>query len=612
MAEEKVEVRDINFRQVLPWTELFRGFQVALDLKKLLLAAAGILAMALGWWLWGVIFYTQARPKWEDNRYYSIVKAPVRLEPGTDESAKEVAEAKQRQEAWNLFKDDRRKWDILHASAGTSIVHTDAGDLATTPEEYEAIKDKINPVARDLDQNQDPKPRTVTLGKNDYTIQAKPYGALRIMPWDQDRGPNPYLLVTGQTGKPWETGHFGEWLVFDEGKVLLEPLVKFLYPVVYMLHPKTGFLNRLYFLLVTLTTLAVWAFFGAAITRMAAVQVARNDKVGMTEALRFTCARYLSFVCAPIGPLGLVFLFVCLLCLFGWFYMIPWVGDIVVAGLFWPLVLLAGLAMAIVLVGLVGWPMMYATISAEGSDTFDAISRSYSYVYQNPWHYLWYSLVALSYGAVVVFFVGFMGSMVVYLGKWGVSQTPGIEAANRDPAFLFVWAPKSFHWRELLLSGSTVGGQSLVVDGEINQAAYNRLTGNDPSLAGKDDPERMTWSNWVGTFLVTVWLYVSFLLVLGFGYSYFWSASTIIYLLMRRKVDDTDLDEVYLEEDETEETYSASTTMPAPAGAPAGAPLQMVESPSLRTPSSPAAAPIHSETAAASTEGMPPGDGAKS
>ena len=89
--------------------------------------------------------------------------------------------------------------------------------------------------------------------------------------------------------------------------------------------------------------------------------------------------------------------------------------------------------MAVVLVGLVGWPMMYATISAEGSDSFDAISRSYSYVYQSPWHYIWYSLVAIGYGAVVVFFVGFMGSTIVYLGKWGVSQTPFIEKADRDP-----------------------------------------------------------------------------------------------------------------------------------------------------------------------------------
>jgi len=73
MAEEKVEVRDINFRQVLPWTELFRGFQVALDPKKLLLAAAGILLMAIGWWLWAFVFFSsQSMPKWNDTKYQDI------------------------------------------------------------------------------------------------------------------------------------------------------------------------------------------------------------------------------------------------------------------------------------------------------------------------------------------------------------------------------------------------------------------------------------------------------------------------------------------------------------------------------------------------------------
>ena len=44
MAAEKVDVREVSFRQLFPWTELFRGFQVALDPKKLLLAAGGLLA----------------------------------------------------------------------------------------------------------------------------------------------------------------------------------------------------------------------------------------------------------------------------------------------------------------------------------------------------------------------------------------------------------------------------------------------------------------------------------------------------------------------------------------------------------------------------------------
>jgi len=39
----------------------------------------------------------------------------------------------------------------------------------------------------------------------------------------------------------------------------------------------------------------------------------------------------------------------------------------------------------------------------------------------------------------------------------------------------------------------------------------------------------------VGTYLVTFWLGLFFLLIIGFGYSFFWCATSIIYLLLRRR-----------------------------------------------------------------------------
>lgn len=536
MAEEKVEPREINFRQLLPWTELFRGFQVALDPKKLLLAAAGILVMAFGWWLLAQIF-DRKEPVRSD---YPAAKY-LRDNPGMTEE-----EAKLRGD--RDYAESKASWDLLQtATKGTT-------------------------------------------GDN---------GKLNTWPWFEDRGPNPFLLATGQAGVrtkegtvryvPWEKGQFWDWFLTDQLSYLIEPLVKFFRPVIYSLHPRAGGWNRVYFLLVTVWTLATWALFGGAITRMAAVQVARNEKISLVESIRFVAARYLSFLSAPLFPLLFVGVVVVGLLLFGVVQMIPILGDIVVDGLLWPFTLLGGLAMAVVLVGLVGWPMMSATISAEGSDSFDAISRSYSYVYQSPWHYLWYSMVALAYGAVVVFFVGFMGSMVVYLAKWGVSQG---TVESRDPSFLFVKAPESFGWRELLLQGVAVDGENVVENGVINSKAYNKYL------------ESFRWWNWAGAFMVSAWIYLFFLMILGFGYSYFWSASTIIYLLMRRKVDDTDMDEVYLEEDESEETYSTTSpvSVSSATSAPAAPGVTMVESPTLRSTASPSSAPPRTETPPPRTE----------
>ena len=44
-------------RRPASWTKLFGTFLVALDPFKLLVAAAGILVTALGWWLISVVFY---------------------------------------------------------------------------------------------------------------------------------------------------------------------------------------------------------------------------------------------------------------------------------------------------------------------------------------------------------------------------------------------------------------------------------------------------------------------------------------------------------------------------------------------------------------------------
>lgn len=53
----------------------------------------------------------------------------------------------------------------------------------------------------------------------------------------------------------------------------------------------------------------------------------------------------------------------------------------------------------------------------------------------------------------------------------------------------------------------------------------------------------------LGGSLSAIWLYLAFFLLLGFVYSYFWSASTMMYFLLRKDVDATDYDEVYLEEE---------------------------------------------------------------
>jgi len=62
--------------------------------------------------------------------------------------------------------------------------------------------------------------------------------------------------------------------------------------------------------------------------------------------------------------------------------------------------------MTLLLVGvLLGWPLMWATISVEGTDSFDALSRTYAYVFQKPLRYAAYI------GFAVI--IGLLGWIVV-------------------------------------------------------------------------------------------------------------------------------------------------------------------------------------------------------
>src|SRR5207244_1966214 len=108
----------------------------------------------------------------------------------------------------------------------------------------------------------------------------------------------------------------------------------------YMFHDGAGGWNRVYLILMILWTLFVWAFFGGAITRMAAVQLARNEKISLREAIVFARARWQSYFSAPLIPLIFLGILTVILIIFGIFAgLIPILGDIAIAGLLWPIVL---------------------------------------------------------------------------------------------------------------------------------------------------------------------------------------------------------------------------------------------------------------------------------
>src|SRR5439155_17483860 len=158
-------------------------------------------------------------------------------------------------------------------------------------------------------------------------------------------------VVESVRSNQWTTGPAGQGVLgFAYNFIAVGPvwLIRF--------HP-------LYFVLFAMLFLAAWSLFGGAISRIAAVHVARDEKISVRQALNFAVGKFASFVCAPVIPLVLAIIIGLVIAAGSVLGNIPWLGTIIVGALFF-LALLAGFVMTLVLIGLIGgFNLMYPTVA---------------------------------------------------------------------------------------------------------------------------------------------------------------------------------------------------------------------------------------------------------
>lgn len=300
-------------------------------------------------------------------------------------------------------------------------------------------------------------------------------------------------------------------------------------------NPKATLSLTAFLMLCLLWAIVVWAFAGAVITRIAGVAFARGEQISWNRATSFAWRKWPSYFASPTLPLLGVVLIALVMALFGLILRIPYIGIPLIA-ITWPLFLIGGLLMAILLLGLVvGWPLMWSTVSCEGTDSFDALGRSYGYVFGKPLQYLGYGIVALLLGWLGWYVVDIFSGLVVDTTEWAVS-----------------WG----------------SGRSLM----------DAVTKTLPTAV--ETPEGYTGLDRRSAQLIDFFSNCVRSIPIAFLYSFFWCAATMIYLLLRRDEDQTEIDEIYLEEEQ--ETYglpplrtdAAGVSEPAdvPAAKPTAAP----------------------------------------
>ena len=254
---------------------------------------------------------------------------------------------------------------------------------------------------------------------------------------------------------------------------------------------------------------AVLCFAGGAVCRCAALEYAQNEKPGFFEAIEFAGKKYSSLVSASLLP-GVLMLAPAVLSLgIGAMGAIPWLGELLIGVLFGLLVLMGLAIIGLALGTTAGGLLLFPAVAYEGTTGRDAIGRAISYVLSKPLWMLFYIFMAGLFGTffyLLIRLVVFLALKVVY----------GLLAGG------------------MLMAGG--GAEKL-----------NRLwTGPEMfSLMGQTSASA-NWSESIGSFLI----YLFFLLIIGllaaYVLSYIFCASTIVYALMRKKVDAVEAEAVYI------------------------------------------------------------------
>ena len=271
-------------------------------------------------------------------------------------------------------------------------------------------------------------------------------------------------------------------------------------------------------IVLVLGLMMIWSVFAGAITRLTALELGRGEKTGLKDSISFVMRKFWSYFWSPLTPiLGVLFFIACNVA-GGLLGKIEFAGEIAVAVGF-PLAILSGFLIVFLgIVGVIGFILMFPAISSEGSDAFDAISRAYSYVLSRPLHFLSLFITLIVCGMILTFVAGYGACLVMKTSYF------------------------------------TVG---LGMGGKLNEIRVfiAGLSGGSDTITSLNPMSMRIAALFFMLYIVLIKIIVGSIIIAFTG-----SASTIAYLIMRKDVDGTEMDDIYVEANE--EDVAAEETAP--------------------------------------------------
>lgn len=589
MAEEPHVIRSIQWREVFPFTHLFKAFRIAIHPSKLLLALAALLVLYVGGRVLDGIWVNKhlALPgeiaayqrsatakdvqEWREQthkeaaaRYQVLLAQTAQTKGLRDKDFKPTDEwARLADNPDQLAADARDGKYVRHVTYWIESRRAEAVKKINEelPKQLTAAQERHDKAVKDADAlPAETTDRVNRIAKAKADAKKALEEAKVELPKARDealRGAfrneaQQKKVIEGVTGRGLFLAFFeyqtqqinavvggvlnGNWLG-DNGVVSCTVNFFTVAPSWAVRH------HWFYFICFGTLFLLTWSLFGGAIARIAAVHVAdEGRKLSLRQGLTFAIGKFLSFLSAPLIPALIILVLGLLIAVGGLLVNIPWVGEILVGALF-IVALAAGFVMTLVLLGAAGgFNLMYPTIAVEGTDSFDAISRSFSYVYARPWRMLFYSGISVAYGALCYLFVRIFIFLMLVMTWFFVGMLVFRSAGDNTALWNVMFPPPDF----------------ATLPYNVNHEAL----GTGSSIA---------------SFLISFWVYLCIAMLGAFAISFYLSINTIIYYLMRKDVDATEMDEVNLEQ--PEDDFTEAPAAPVAPATPAAAPAQLAVEP---------------------------------
>jgi len=319
-----------------------------------------------------------------------------------------------------------------------------------------------------------------------------------------------------------------------------------------------GFGHLLLSVLTYAALFLVWSTVGGVISRLAVLEYARDDLPTVGEARQFVRARRGAYLMALYWPLIVIAICALMNAIGGLVASAWWPGRILLVLGTLPLVFSTAAILFVAVTTVLGFSMIVPGVSTTGRGGLEGWVAACSYVLYGFRRLICYTVLALAIGALASVAVWALAELMIYLIRLTVN----------------VGFIHPVDWIQYGMPGYP----RALVPTEHGGAFYGILSG-----------------------IIVAILMVVRSAPAAFAFSYFFTAGTIVYLLMRKEVDNVAIEEVYEEEEEEE-----ALAEPFAEEAPQEAEAPKEEAGEARATEAPAPQP---EAPEESTEQQPPAPG---